>query len=193
MEDEKYINVNRTKIRVIEKGEGKYIFLFHGARFNAETWLSTNTIDSLVNSGFKVVSVDFPGFGKSERGNYYNLSEFIKDLVLTYNVDKAYYLGASMGGEAVLGFAVNNPDFVEGLILVGPVGVEKYKEKLKVLDGKKILLIWGKNDNISPISNAELILNNVKTAKLVYVGNNHVCYLDDPKKFNEEIIKFLKE
>ena len=192
MEGEKYVDVKGTKIRVIERGEGKPVFLFHGARFNAETWVSTGTVDAIANAGFKAISVDFPGYGKSERGGYTVLSDFIKDLVIAYGVNKAYYLGASMGGEAVLGFAVNSPERVEGLILVGAVGVDKYKEKLVFLNGKKVLLIWGENDMVAPIKNAKLILNAVSTAKLVYVGKQHACYLDDPKKFNEEIVNFLK-
>ncbi len=192
MEGEKYVNVKGTKIRVIEKGDGKPVFLFHGARFNAETWVSTGTVDAIANAGFKAISVDFPGYGKSERGGYTVLSEFIKDLIATYGVSKAYYLGASMGGEAVLGFAVNSPERVEGLILVGAVGVDKYREKLVYLNGKKVLLIWGENDTVAPIKNAKFILSAVQTAKLVYVGKQHACYLDDPQKFNEEVVNFLK-
>jgi len=192
MEGEKYVNVKGTKIRVIEKGDGKPVFLFHGARFNAETWVSTGTVDAIASAGFKAISVDFPGYGKSERGGYTVLSEFIKDLIATYGVSKAYYLGASMGGEAVLGFAVNSPERVEGLILVGAVGVDKYREKLVYLNGKKVLLIWGENDTVAPIKNAKLILSAVQTAKLVYVGKQHACYLDDPQKFNEEVVNFLK-
>lgn len=192
MEGEKFINVKSAKIRVIERGDGKPVFLFHGARFNAETWVSTGTVDAIADAGFRAISVDFPGFGKSERGGYTVLSDFIKDLVSYYGVNKAYYLGASMGGEAVLGFAVTSPERVEGLILVGAVGVDKYKEKLVFLNGKKVLLIWGENDTVAPIKNAKLILDAVQSAKLVYVGSQHACYLDDPEKFNQEVVNFLK-
>ncbi len=189
---EKFINVKGAKIRVIEEGEGKPVFLFHGARFNAETWVNTGTVNAIAQAGFKAISVDFPGYGKSERGNYTILSEFIRDLVYTLGVSKAYYLGASMGGEAVLGFALNVPEKVEGVILVGAVGVDKYKEKLMYLNGKKVLLIWGKEDTVAPIRNAKMILDAVPTAKLVYVGKQHACYLDDPEAFNQEVVSFLK-
>jgi len=189
---EEFITVKGARIRVIREGQGKPVFLFHGARFTADTWVSTGTVKAIADAGFQAISVDFPGYGKSERGNYTILSEFIRDLVQTLGVTRAYYLGASMGGEAVLGFALNNPEKVEGVILVGAVGVDKYKEKLVYLSGKKVLLIWGKEDMVAPIKNAKLIMDAVPTAKLVYVGRQHACYLDDPEGFNKEIINFLK-
>jgi len=189
---EEFITVKGARIRVIREGQGKPVFLFHGARFTADTWVSTGTVEAIADAGFQAISVDFPGYGKSERGNYTILSEFIRDLVQTLGVTRAYYLGASMGGEAVLGFALNNPEKVEGVILVGAVGVDKYKEKLVYLSGKKVLLIWGKEDMVAPIKNAKLIMDAVPTAKLVYVGRQHACYLDDPEGFNKEIINFLK-
>ncbi|MCG2871601.1 MAG: alpha/beta hydrolase [Sulfolobales archaeon] len=189
---EEFITVKGARIRVIREGQGKPVFLFHGARFTADTWVSTGTVKAIADAGFQAISVDFPGYGKSERGNYTILSEFIRDLVQTLGVTRAYYLGASMGGEAVLGFALNNPEKVEGVILVGAVGVDKYKEKLVYLSGKKVLLIWGKEDMVAPIKNAKLIMDAVPTAKLVYVGRQHACYLDDPEGFNKEIIDFLK-
>lgn len=97
-----------------------------------------------------------------------------------------------MGGEAVLGYALNNPEKVGGLILVGAVGVENYESELERLDGIPILLIWGRHDNISPHRNAEIILRHVKSAKYVNVGNQHACYLDDPIGFNNQIKEFLK-
>ncbi|MCG2888343.1 MAG: alpha/beta hydrolase [Sulfolobales archaeon] len=189
---EEFITVKGARIRIIREGQGKPVFLFHGARFTADTWVSTGTVKAIADAGFQAISVDFPGYGKSERGNYTILSEFVRDLVQTLGVTRAYYLGASMGGEAVLGFALNNPEKVEGVILVGVVGVDKYKEKLVYLSGKKVLLIWGKEDMVAPIKNAKLIMDAAPTAKLVYIGRQHACYLDDPEGFNKEIINFLK-
>ncbi|QIW24894.1 alpha/beta hydrolase [Sulfolobus sp. S-194] len=187
-----FVNVKGAKIHFIEEGEGKPFLLFHGARFNAYTWVETGTVSSIASARFKAISIDFPGFGKSQNGDFDSLSSFIKDFMDTMNIEKAYLLGASMGGEAILGFAVDNPNMVEGLVLVGAVGVPSYESKLKNLDGKPILLIWGEKDSISPRRNAEIILNHIKSAKLIIVGKQHACYLDDAKKFNEEIVKFLK-
>ncbi|MCY0858828.1 MAG: alpha/beta hydrolase [Sulfolobaceae archaeon] len=192
MLEDKFVDIKGIKIHYLEKGNGKPYLLFHGARFNARTWEETGTIDAIAESGFRAISVDFPGFGKSQSGNYDDLGEFIKDFADTMGLGKVIVMGASMGGEAAVSFSVNNPDRLLGAVYVGAVGVSAYESKLKNLDGKPILLIWGKRDNVSPISNANLILKYVKTAKLVHVGVNHACYLDDPQGFNKEIKEFLK-
>ena len=189
---DRYVDVKGAKIHFIEEGSGKPFLLFHGARFNAHTWVETKTVESIANAGYRAISVDFPGFGKSTNGGFESLSSFIKDFMDTLGISKAYLLGASMGGEAVLGFAVDNPDMVDGLVLVGAVGVSAYKDKLKNLVGKRILLIWGEKDSVSPRSNAELIMKTVNTAKLVIVGKQHACYLDDNVSFNNAIVNFLK-
>lgn len=189
---DRYVDVKGAKIHFIEEGSGKPFLLFHGARFNAHTWVETKTVESIANAGYRAISVDFPGFGKSTNGDFKSLSSFIKDFMDTLGISKAYLLGASMGGEAVLGFAVDNPDMVDGLVLVGAVGVSAYKDKLKNLVGKRILLIWGEKDTVSPRSNAELIMKAVNTAKLVIVGKQHACYLDDNVSFNNAIVNFLK-
>jgi len=189
---EKFVQVNGAKIHYIEAGNGKAVVLHHGARFNAHTWEETGTISAIAEVGYRAISIDFPDFGKSESGNFGNLSDFISSFIETMKLDKPILLGASMGGEAVLEYAVDNPKKLGGLILVGAVGVSSYENKLKDLDGLPILLIWGKHDNVSPKHNYELILKYVKSAKFVNIGNQHACYLDDPNGFNEQIKTFLK-
>ncbi|MUN29320.1 alpha/beta fold hydrolase [Sulfuracidifex metallicus] len=190
--EDKYVEVNGVKIHYLEKGEGKPFLLFHGARFNAYTYKETGTIDAIAEVGYKAISVDFPGYGKSSSGNFGSLSDFINSFVDTMKLDKPILLGASMGGEAVLGFAVTHPEKVRGLVLVGAVGVPSYEKYLPKLDGKPVLLIWGSQDSVSPRSNAELIQRYIKTSKFYNVGKQHACYLDDANGFNVKIKEFLK-
>ncbi|MFP3164552.1 MAG: alpha/beta hydrolase [Acidianus sp.] len=190
--EDKFIEVKGAKIHYLEEGSGRPVVLHHGARFNAYTWKEVGTISAIAEVGYRAISIDFPGFGKSEEGNFSSLSEFIGDFIDTMKLEKPILLGASMGGEAVLGYAVDHADKLGGLILVGAVGVSSYESKLKNLDGLPILLIWGRHDTTSPKRNAELIMKYVKTAKFVNVGNQHACYLDDPEGFNSQIKDFLK-
>ncbi|BBL45385.1 2-hydroxy-6-oxononadienedioate/2-hydroxy-6-oxononatrienedioate hydrolase [Nanobdella aerobiophila] len=189
---DKYIEINNSKIYYIEEGEGYPILLFHGARFNARIWKETGTIDKLASNGFKVYSIDFPGFGESENGNFNSISEFIKLFIEKLNLKKVDILGASMGGGNVLEFSLDNKNLVNKIILIGPVKVKENKDKLKLLDGIDILLIRGKNDSIFTEEDAKIFLYNVKSSKLINIGSKHACYLDEPEEFNNEIINFLK-
>ncbi|QGA53426.1 alpha/beta fold hydrolase [Sulfolobus sp. E5-1-F] len=189
---DKFVVVNGHKIHYIESGDGFPVLLFHGARFNAETWVKTNTVNVISTSGYKAISVDFPGFGSSERIEGISLSEFINLFMKTLGINKAILLGASMGGEAVLEFSLKYTEFVSGLILVGAVGVEEFEDQLSKLNNAPLLLIWGSHDTVSPKRNYELILNKLRNARLEIIGKNHACYLDDPNMFNDKLISFLK-
>ncbi|ACP34227.1 conserved hypothetical protein [Sulfolobus islandicus L.S.2.15] len=189
---DKFLEVKGRKIHYIESGDGSPVLLFHGARFNARTWVETNTVDSISNIGYKAISVDFPGFGSSEKIEGISLSEFINLFMNSLGISKAILLGASMGGKAVLEFSLKYTESVYGLVLVGAVGVEEFEDQISKLNKIPLLLIWGSRDTVSPKRNYELILDKVKNAKLEIVGKNHACYLDDPNTFNEKIVNFLK-
>jgi len=90
-------------------------------------------------------------------------------------------------------YALAHPDRVLGLVLIGAVGLERHAPQFKALSGKPILLVWGSEDDVSPISNAEAVLSRVGTAELVRFGRRHACYLDDPRGFTELVVGFLRD
>ncbi len=188
----KFIRLDGANIHYIEAGKGFPVMLFHGASFNCRTYEETGTIETIANSGFHAMSIDFPGFGKSESIGI-PLHEFIKRLMDLMDIDKVVMLGASMGGEAVVGFAVKYPGRVKALMLAGAVGVSEYKDELRNMSGKPMLLMWGKNDPISPASNYQLLMKCNESAEFYSVGERHACYLDDSRGFNKHISEFLSK
>ncbi|MEM0139565.1 MAG: alpha/beta hydrolase [Ferroplasma sp.] len=191
MLEDKFIDINGAKIHYIESGSGIPVIMCHGARFNARTYEDSGTIKAVDDAGFRPISIDFPGYCKSENMNI-GLSTFIADFIDAMHLEPGVVLGASMGGEAVTGFAVKNPDKYIALILVGAVGVSAYKDSLPVIQDKPLLLIWGKNDAISQPENYELLEQYSKNYKFYNVGRQHACYLDDAVEFNARIVEFLK-
>lgn len=192
MLEDKFIKVKGSNIHYIEKGTGDPVILLHGASFNARTWEEVGTIDAVAEAGYRAIAVDFPGYRKSQEGPFDGMQNFVYDFVTTMGLSKVVPIGASMGGEAALGFAIEHLNLIKGLVLVGAVGVRYYRSKLFTLEGIPILLIWGKKDAISSPDNYRMILESVKTAKLLHIGIRHACYLDEPTKFNEEIKKYLQ-
>lgn len=188
---DKFIEINGAKIHYIEEGNGKPVILFHGARFNARTWEETGTLEAISKANYRAISVDFPGFGLSQNLSM-DFPEFIKAFISSMNFEKAILLGASMGGEAILGFSVKYPNLTEALILVGAVGVQNYQKDLDKISNIPTLLIWGKRDNVSPKRNYEILLSRLKNVKLELIGENHACYLDDPRSFNQKVVDFIK-
>ncbi|WP_449462022.1 alpha/beta hydrolase [Tardisphaera miroshnichenkoae] len=184
--------VDGDRIHYIEEGNGdKPLLLFHGSSFNARTWVDVGTVSAAVSIGFRVISVDFPGYGQSQ-GQRKDLSKFIGDFIEVLNwVKQPVLLGASMGARAVLEYALSiGGRDIKALVLVGPVGLTENADRLSLLSGVKVLGIWGSEDNISPASNARFLKNIGATVEIIDKAP-HACYMKEPQKFNEIVVKFL--
>lgn len=109
---------------------GKVVLLLHGKIFNAAYW--GQTIQSLLNEGFRVVAPDQIGFGKSSKPqdyqfSFHQLAYNTKAILDSLNIQKVFVLGHSMGGMLATRFALNFPEMTSKLILENPIGLEDYK------------------------------------------------------------------
>jgi pimeloyl-ACP methyl ester carboxylesterase len=75
---------------------------------------------------------------------------------------------------------------------VGTVGVDQLKDRIREID-VPCLLVWGDQDNVSPLDNAHFLDRKIRDSRLVILENaRHPCYLDQPDKWHEELINFLE-
>ncbi len=188
----KSIDAASCCLHCLEAGKpgGKDVILLHGMKFQAATWQELGTLEKLAAAGYHALALDMPGFGGTpacEKDQDKVLAEFITQGEL----DRPVLIGPSMGGRIALEFALNHPGILGGLILVGAVGVEENKEKLSQID-LPVFIIWGGDDQISPLTNSDTLLASIKGAKrLVIEGAPHPCYLDQPDKWHAAILEFL--
>ena len=105
-----------------------------------------------VERGYRVIAPDMPQWGTSGPGNLDKpMARTLDDVrdafhalvVGKLGVRKAHYLGHSLGGQTVLGYALRYPDAVQGLILEGPAGLEEYPKDIKI--GDKELPLFDKS------------------------------------------------
>jgi len=117
------------KIAYIDEGKGdQTLILVHGLASNAGFW--RYNIPEL-SKHFRVITVDLPGYGKSQKGNYtYSISfyaEQIKNLIEELNLKNVVYVGHSMGGQIGIMFAIKYPNTLSKLILASPAGFEEFQ------------------------------------------------------------------
>ena len=80
---------------------------------------------------------------------------------------------------------------VAGLILAGPVGVAENWEHLAAVVAPT-LLIWGSEDEISPLANSDILLAGIAGARReVLDGAPHPCYLAQPERWHELLRTFF--
>lgn len=166
------------------------VILLHGMKFQATTWQELGTLEIIAEAGFQAIALDMPGFGKSPACSSKQdsvLASFLQGMGLNNIV----LIGPSMGGRISLEFTINHPDMVDSLVLVGAVGVEENKDRLSSIN-IPTLLVWGEDDQISPLTNCDLLYDAIPGAqKIIIEGATHPCYLDKPDIWHSELIRFL--
>lgn len=89
--------------------------------------------------GLRVIALDMPHYGMSGPGNLdkspartlQDCRDAIHDVVVNkLKVQKAFYMGHSLGGQFCLGYALSYPEAVSGLILEAPAGLEEFPKEI---------------------------------------------------------------
>ena len=115
-----YINVDGGKIYYEMAGEGEYYVMIHDGLLHSVTW---NEQFPVFAKNYRVVRYDRRGYGKSlpqseiPYSNVDDLNEVFKHL----NIKNAHLMGMSAGGGLSIDFALDYPDKVKSLVLVGAV------------------------------------------------------------------------
>ena len=120
--------VGGKKIFYAETGTGPAAILLHGGGPGASGLSNySRNIDAL-GQDFRVIIPDMPGYGRSTKGVDQAdpvgfLANGIRGLMNELGVDKAHLIGNSLGGACALRLALDTPDRVDKLVLMGPGGI----------------------------------------------------------------------
>lgn len=117
-----YADVDGLRMHYLDEGEGEPIVCFHGE----PTWcyLYRKMVGPLVAAGHRVIALDYPGFGRSdkptERGwyTYDRHVEYATRLLEQLDVRDATAVVQDWGGPIGLRWATENPDRVERLAIL---------------------------------------------------------------------------
>ncbi|MDA0264982.1 MAG: alpha/beta fold hydrolase [Chloroflexi bacterium] len=112
-------------IRYVEAGDGPVVVLLHGLAASLLTWYCN--IDALADAGYRVIAPDLPGYGDSDKPNHLeydpsSAAEFIFDLSQELGLERFSLVGSSAGGVIAGLFAMEHPEMVDKLALVGSGG-----------------------------------------------------------------------
>lgn len=123
---EKNIRLKGLDFHFTDSGEGdRTIVLMHGWGCDHTTLASIER--TALQCGYRVVNVDFPGFGKSqEPSDVWGVEEYtalIEELVSTLGIERPVLLGHSFGGRVGILYASRHPE-VDKLILVDAAGIK---------------------------------------------------------------------
>ncbi|MCD0453011.1 alpha/beta fold hydrolase [Actinocorallia sp. API 0066] len=125
---ESLIDVGGRKIFVAETGEGPPVLLLHGGGPGASGVSNyARNIDALAQR-FRVLVPDMPGYGRSSKDldnsdPFGSLAAAIRGLLDALDIERAHLVGNSYGGACALRLALDTPERVGRMVLMGPGGV----------------------------------------------------------------------
>ena len=125
---ERTVNVAGKPIFVAETGTGSAVVMLHGGGPGASGVSNySRNIEALAQQ-FRVIVPDMPGYGRSAKGVDHDdpfgyLADMIRGLLDELGIDTAHLVGNSYGGSAALRLALDTPNRVGKLVLMGPGGI----------------------------------------------------------------------
>ncbi|CAN7172946.1 alpha/beta hydrolase [Bradyrhizobium sp. LjRoot220] len=117
----KLVPTSSGGVFVQEKGpaDGIPVVLFHGTAAWSELWRHTTSV--LAAAGFRVIALDLPPFGFSDRPGSYTRQDQaarINDVLAHLRAKPAIIVGHSFGAGAATELVMRYPDRARGLVLV---------------------------------------------------------------------------
>ena len=192
MKDES-IDIKHYQCRMISsaRGKGPPIILLHGYMYTSDVWNEIGLLRTLEERSIPFKAIDMP-YGKiSECAPRTSAADKNIELVAAVAGRDPFIVGASLGGFMALKYAVSHP--VSGLLLAAPMMsmqkdlVGHYKHF-----NAKVSIIYGDADNIVPVGEMEALSKRLNIPLKIYKKASHPAYMDDPKRFTEDVIALYK-
>ncbi len=152
--ESKFVTVEGLRIHYQEVGEGEPLICIHGAGPGASSESNFKNNTPALSEKFRVILYDMPQYGKSEKvaieeGRLTFNARVLNGFMEQIGIERANFLGNSMGGQAALKLAIDYPDRVERLAIIGstPTGHSVFNPQ--PLEGIKMIAGYYKGDGPS--------------------------------------------
>lgn len=142
----RYCDAGGHRLHYHDAGSGPAVIMLHGGGPGAGGWSNFHrNIGPFVEAGRRVILLDCPGFNKSSalissdpRGLIN--ARAVHALMDELGIAKAHLIGNSMGGLSALTFALEFPDRLDRMILMGSAGLGQSLIQPSPQEGIKLLM-----------------------------------------------------
>ncbi|MFF3503202.1 alpha/beta fold hydrolase [Streptomyces sp. NPDC003247] len=121
-------DIGGRKIFAAETGDGPPVLLLHGGGPGASGVSNYARNIAELAKEYRVIVPDLPGYGRSTKGidgtdPFGDLAGGIRGLLDALDLAKAHLVGNSYGGACALRLALDTPERVDRMVLMGPGGI----------------------------------------------------------------------
>ncbi len=169
----KRINTGGYMTNYHDEGEGFPVLLAHGSGPGVSAWANWRLIIPVLSKSRRVIAPDMVGFGYTDRpeGLELNMKTWVKQTINfldALGIEKTDIVGNSFGGALALALAIDYPDRIRKVVLMGAMGVE-----FPITEG--LDLVWGYEPSVE----------NMKKMLNLFVYNKEIA-TDDLAKMRYE-------
>ena len=114
--------IGNQTVHVVDRGSGPPVIVLHGNGSMIEDPLSSTVID-LLAEGHRVIAIDRPGFGLSDRNQSGEWTpereaQHVARIIRTLGLERPVVVAHSWATLVALSLALDEPDLVSGLVLI---------------------------------------------------------------------------
>jgi pimeloyl-ACP methyl ester carboxylesterase len=126
----RFVEVDGVRLHYQEAGdlEAPRMILIHG--FAASNLVWSKVFLEFAAAGYRVIAPDLPGYGYSDKPRHLDYTiarqaEMIVSFLKQLNIERAVFVGSSYGAAIAATIALDHPELVEKLVMVGAVNNNK--------------------------------------------------------------------
>ncbi|MGX1544865.1 alpha/beta fold hydrolase [Streptomyces adustus] len=121
-------DIGARQIFAAETGDGPPVLLLHGGGPGASGVSNYARNIAELAKQYRVIVPDLPGYGRSTKGidpadPFGDLADGIRGLLDALDLEKVHLVGNSYGGACALRLALDTPERVDRMVLMGPGGI----------------------------------------------------------------------
>jgi pimeloyl-ACP methyl ester carboxylesterase len=119
-----FVQAGDVRMHYNEVGTGTPVIMLHGTGPGASSWSNfSNNVHAFADR-FRALLVDMPQYGKSQKvviegGRLTYTARVLQDLMDALQIERAHFVGNSMGGQAAMKLAIDAPERVDKLVVIG--------------------------------------------------------------------------
>lgn len=151
----KFEQVGSVRIHYNEIGTGEPLICLHGAGPGASSWSNFRTNIDEFSGRYRTILWDMPQYGKSDKividgPRLTYTSGILRQFMDQLGIKSARFVGNSMGGQVAIKLAIDSPERVEKLVVIGSTPVGQSLFCPMPLEGIKMIGNYYKGEGPSP-------------------------------------------
>ena len=147
----RFVEAAGMRVHINDIGEGYPVICLHGGGPGASGWSNFKQNVPAISAEYRMILMDMPNFGQSDmvvvdQGRLSHCAGVIEGLLDALDIERAHFIGNSMGAQSVLKFAIDHPARIDRLVALGNSSFQHGYFAPRPTEGIKIIANYYRGD-----------------------------------------------